>query len=231
MINWSRHSLDVQHVGAVAVQIEAKVREAGFKVDVDGCCWASPAATAADAAMVETADDDLWVSTDPFFPTRSNRLARSSEDDDRPRSHWQLRQRRPQVKRVQQRQGDPLPRAHADDDGRGNNASNNNKTGNNAGMGSKRNTYNSHAVEVDDEEPNCDASFRTGAAGGGRCRQKNRSLRRQRRLQRERGEAGRYQSEELDERTPFLGGIGLKNERKSMLHPPTGTGVTVCRRC
>lgn len=223
----------MQHVGAVAVQIEAKVRETGFKVDVDGCCWASAAdtvATAVDVAVAETADHDLWVSTDPFLPTRSNRLVASSDDDDRPRSHWQLRQRRPQLKRRQRRSGDTLPSAHADGDGGGSNAGNNN-TGNNIGMRSGRNTDTSHGVEVNDEEPNGDTFFRAETAGGGQCRSESRSLRRQRRLHRERGEPGRFQSAELDERTPFLGlGIDPRNKRNPMLHPSPGT-LTVYRRC
>ena len=227
-------------MGAVAVQIEAKVRETGFKVDVDGCCWASsPAttdATAVNAAMVETVGQGLWASAGSCLPEGSNHLAGSSGDDDRPRSHWQPRQRRPQLKRGQQQQGDSLPRAHADDDHdneEGGNASNNDTTGNNAAMRLERNADKSHGEEVQDEEPFGDEFFcLTGADGGGRCGSDNRSLRRQRRLQRERGEAGRYQSEELDERTPFLGlGMSPINERTSMLPRPSGTGVTMCRRC
>lgn len=233
MANWNRHGLDVQHVGAVALQIEAKVRETGFRVDVDGCCWASsPAATdttAVDVGMVETADQGLWVSTDPCLPKGSSHLAGSSGDDGRPGSHWQLRQRRPQLKRGQQRQGDSVPRALAnDDDEGGDNASKNNNTGNNAAMRFRRNVDNSYGVEVEDEEPDGDAFFRrTGAAeDDGRYLSDNLSLRRQRRLQRERDEAHRHQPEELDERTPFLGlGIDPRNECNSMLHPPPGTGV------
>lgn len=240
--NWNRHGLDVQHVGAVAVQIEGKVRETGFKVDVDGCCWASsPAstdATAVKAAMVETADQSLGVSTNPCLPKGSNHPEGWPGNDDRPRSHWQLRQRRPQLTRGQQRQGDSLSRAHADgddydDDEGGSNASINNTTGSNAAMRLGRNADNSYGVEGDDEEPFGNAFFcRTGAAGGGQCGSDNRSLRRQRRLQREGEDECRYQSEEVDERTPFLGlGMSPINERTSMPPRPSGTGVTMCRRC
>lgn len=38
-----RHGLSVQHVRAVGIQIQAKVRETGHQVDVNGSCWASQA--------------------------------------------------------------------------------------------------------------------------------------------------------------------------------------------
>lgn len=36
-----RHGLSVHHVRAVGIQIQAKVRETGHQVDVNGTCWAS----------------------------------------------------------------------------------------------------------------------------------------------------------------------------------------------
>ena len=230
-------------MGAVAVQIEAKIRETGFKVDVDGCCWAPPAATtttAVDVAAVETADhDDPWVSADPYLLTTNNRLAESlSEDDGRPRTHWQLRQRRPPLKRRQQRPGDSLSRAHADDhEGGGGDASNNSNSRNNTGENVERRlgrtSDNSHGVEEDGEEHKKDygAFCRAETAGTGQCRSDSRSLRRQRRLKRERGEAGRFQSAETDESAPFLGlRIDPKNEGHLRLHQEPGT-LTMCRRC
>lgn len=36
-----RHRLSVQHVRAIGIQIQAKVLETGYQVDVNGSCWAS----------------------------------------------------------------------------------------------------------------------------------------------------------------------------------------------
>lgn len=36
-----RHGLSVQHVRAIGIQIQAKVIETGYQVDVNGSCWAS----------------------------------------------------------------------------------------------------------------------------------------------------------------------------------------------
>lgn len=91
--NSNRHGLGVQHVRAVGVQIQAKVREAGCQVDVNGSCWASQAevnhvAVAAGAAAAAAAAAAAGRPEGAFLDQPSSRDDQQvpGQRDDRDRS-------------------------------------------------------------------------------------------------------------------------------------------------
>lgn len=202
---------------AIGVHVQTKVRETGFKVDLDGQCWASPATTASNADV----EHQLWPSSDPALATEGNSHAAPLEEEEEPHSRRQQRQQWRRRRRPRPNAASSFVDAHF------------NRMGLDGDNINIQLPIDSEEEAWEDEQlmEEGDTFYGLGDPGGGRCRSEAMCLRRRRRRQQQGRPVDIWQSTPFGEQERIQGSQTDVDERWTprLELPPCIEVYGVCR--